>query len=539
MADEQAQVLVVGGGPSGLAAALFLAQQGIDVLLVERNAGFSTWPRATHVTRRTMELLRPAGVEPALREVGMRVVGDLPGIGSPVDRGVLPASVLSARTLTGIADAEVLDTGAAELAIPGPTPAYWCGQDLLEPILAAHAADAGARIRFAAELVTVETTADQVRAVIRDASGDSTVHARFLIGADGSRSTVRSQVGIHRDGHGLLAHRASILFDADLDPIVNGRRFFVCMLTDAPREAAIMELNGTHRWAVAVAVDAEAGESVADLTPDHCRRLLRTVIGRDVDLRLRTVFPWRIWHRVAGTLRAGPAFLAGDAAHIHAPAGGYGSNVGMQDAHNLAWKLAWVLRGWAGESLLDTYDAERQPVGAAIADQTTLLAGVGGAALAGTPLLPPAALVYGARYASSAVVDGFPVRGKEDALSDVVDVTGTPGTRMPHLWLRVAGRDVSPHDLCPHGMLLVTDSPRWCDAANRLGMTLSLPMRGVCADRGAAGWAEIARGAPGTALLVRPDGVVAWRGATEGDPVATLAGLVHRVLALHPAPLTT
>jgi hypothetical protein len=260
--------------------------------------------------------------------------------------------------------------------------------------------------------------------------------------------------------------------------------------------------------------------------------LLRTAIGRDVDIRLRTVFPWRIWHRVADTLRAGPVFLAGDAAHIHAPAGGYGSNVGMQDAHNLAWKLAWVLRGWAGPSLLDTYSAERLPVGAAMADQTTLLAGVGGAALAGTPMLPPAALVYGFRYDSDAIVGGFPVRGKEDALSAEVDLTGTPGTRMPHLWLRTDGRDVSPHDLCPHRMLLVTDSPGWSAVAN----TLSLPLRGVCVDRGTAGWAAISRGTPGMAVLVRPDGVVAWRGATGGDPAATLTGLVRQVLALEPAP---
>ncbi|HEU5469375.1 MAG TPA: FAD-dependent oxidoreductase [Actinophytocola sp.] len=535
MAEEHAQVLVVGGGPSGLATALFLARQGIDVLLVERDTGCSAWPRATHVTRRTMELLRPAGVEDALREVGMRVVGDLPGVDSPVDRRVLPACVLEAPTLRGIAGAEVLDSGAEELAVPGPTSAYWCGQDLLEPILAAHATHAGARIRFGTRLVHYTAHEDGVSAVIRDAAGEHPVRARYLVGADGSRSTVRPLAGIGRTGHGLLAHRASILFDADLDRIVRGRRFFVCMLTETPREAAIMELNGRHRWAVAVAVDAASGESAADLTPDRCRDFLRVAIGADVDIRLRTVFPWQVWHRVADRLRSGPVFLAGDAAHIHAPAGGYGSNVGMQDAHNLAWKLAWVLRGWAGEDLLDTYSAERLPVGAAMADQTTLLAGVGGAALAGTPKLPPAALVYGARYASAAVLGGRPVHGKDDAIGATVDRTGTPGTRMPHLWLRLDGRAVSPHDLCPHRMLLVTDAPAWCAAADRAGATFGVPVCGVRVDPGTPGWAELTGSRAGLALLVRPDGVVAWRGATAGDPGTTLARLLRRVLALDSA----
>jgi 2-polyprenyl-6-methoxyphenol hydroxylase-like FAD-dependent oxidoreductase len=536
MVDDDTCVLVVGGGPTGLAAALFLARYGIDVLLVERDAGASVWPRATHVTRRTVELLRPLGVEAELRAAGMRVVADVPVAAGPADKTVLPATVLSARSLTAVDEAEVVDTGAEELAIPGSAPAFWCGQDRLEPILARAARVAGARLAFGTELVAFRRTGDGgVRAVLRDDAGERVVSARYLVGADGSRSTVRRIAGIGRSGHGLLARRASILFHADLEPVLRGRRFFVCMQTGSEVGAAIMELNERHRWAVAVDADPESGAAIEQLAPDRCLAIVRSVIGRDVDVRLQTVFPWQIWHRVADAVRRGPVFLAGDAAHIHATAGGYGSNVGMQDAHNLAWKLAWLVRGWAGEPLLDTYQAERWPVGAAMTDQTARLAGVGGAALAGVRLRPPSVLVYGARYASAGVVDAPAVHGSDGAFGTAVDLTGTPGTRMPHLWLDVAGRTVSPHDICVDGMLLLTGSPRWHAAAGEVGRHTGIPLRALHIDPALPGWAGLAGGSPDTALLIRPDGIVAWRTAgVAADPYGALARVLRRVLGREP-----
>lgn len=534
MREEEVPVLVVGGGLSGLSSSLFLAEQKISCVLVERSTTTSPVPRATHVTARTMETLRMAGVEPQVRAAGMEVVLEGERSRADTERRVLPRVVVGVRSLAEIDDAEILETGEDELAVPGPCPPFWCGQDRLEPILAHAARQRGADLRFGTELVSWQIHADRVTALVRSRRDgtESRVRARYLIAADGVRSQVRERLGIPFEGLGLIGHRMSILFRADLDRVLKGRRFFMCMVSGPQFEGAVMELNDRHRWAMAVDIHPERGESADDYTPPRCVELVRRAVGLpDLDVDIDAVFPWRAWHRIAAHYRSGPVFLVGDAAHIHPPSGGYGSNLGMQDAHNLAWKLAAVLKGWAGEALLDSYEAERRPIGRGTADQAALLAGVPPARLGGVTRCDPVSLITGYRYRSSAVVGGGGV-----AMPSRPDLSGAPGTRLPHVWLAGGGQRVSSLDLCRDAPLVLTSDPGWVDAATTAADRLQMPLRAYHVGRGGhfdAPETELRAlwgGRDRAVVLVRPDGFVAWRGDDVVSEQA-LADALGRVFA--------
>lgn len=524
---EEVPVLVVGGGPVGLAAALFLARHGVRVLLVERRATTSPLPRATHVTRRTMELFREAGLQRRIRAAGFEVVpADDPRAES--DR-TLPRTVYDVRSLAEIRHGAVLETGEEELAVPGPCPPYWCGQDRLEPILRDAAARLGADIRFGHELVELAVTRTSATASVRCGRSGRvrTVTARYVVAADGARGTVGRRLGIPYTGLGVTGHRLTILFRADLDRLVAGHRFFMAMIGNPGFHGAVMRLNDPHRWAAAVDRDPDRA---VEFTDARCLQLARAAVGDDtVDVRLDRTFRWTAEHRVAGRYRRGPVFLAGDAAHLHPPSGGYGSNVGFQDAHNLAWKLAAVLAGRAGEDLLDTYDAERRPVAAATAEQALLLDGVPPERLGGARPCDPRTLIMGYRYRSTAVLGG----SFEGPLPPVFDLSGEPGSRVPHAtaWTR-AGAATTTLDAPGGGFAVFSADPGWLAAATRVRRALGVPVAGYRLEP--ADWCGPAsRGV----VLVRPDGFVAWRRTGPGPPRCdALAAAVRAVLSASGVP---
>jgi len=345
--DIRTSVLVVGGSLNGLTTALLLARRGVSCLVVERHHGTAIQYKFRGISPRSMEIYRAAGLEAEIRAC---------------DR--IDERAAAVARMANLAATEVSWQGVpwADTSHLGPAAAATCDQDRLEPILRAHAERHGADVRFGTELVAFRQTGDEVIAQVRDrpTAAITTVHARYLIGADGTASGVREALGIGRHGPGVLQHWLNVIFAADLPTAVDGRPL---------RSVFVTDINGTlvprddGRWLMAVQFAPERGERAEDFTADRCRDLIRRGTGRsDLAIDVIDVRPWDAAAAVADRFQDGRVFLVGDSAHVMPPTGGFGGNTGIQDAANLAWKLDAVITGAAGPGLLATYDAERRPV---------------------------------------------------------------------------------------------------------------------------------------------------------------------------------
>lgn len=526
---EHFPVIIVGGGPVGLATALLLARHGVRTVLVERRTGTSPLIRATQISLRTMEIFRGVGLEPAMRRVGLEVVAS----GDPrarTDPGrFLPRDIVGVSTLAEIEQAEILDDGIREeLAIDSPCPPFWCGQDRFEPVLRDGARREGADLRFGHKLLSWEGDGPIRARIRRLADGhEYTVTARFLIAADGARGSITGGLGIPKLGLGAYANRLTIFFRADLTGVLRGRRFFLSMIKNPEFDGSIMQLNEPDRWAAAVELAAAAAGGPAEQPGPHHRQLVTAGIGDPgVPVRVESVFAWNAEHGVAERYRSGPVFLVGDAAHVNPPAGGYGFNVGFQDAHNLAWKLAAVLAGRAGDELLDTYEVERRPIAEATAIQALLMDGVKPERLDGAPRCDARLVIAGYRYRSAAVLGADD--GTGTAFPGTFSLAGEPGSRVPHAWLPGrTRRRASSLDLCGDGFTLFTTDPAWCAAAAKLNL--------ITAHRVGAAFARRCGIGDRGAILVRPDGFVAWRtsSSTTGRTEA-LRSVLREVLCVDP-----
>ena len=493
-------VLVVGAGPGGLATALSAARHGARVLVVDRHPGTSTRPRATGINLRTMEIFRAWGVARAVRA---RAV--------PVDYDATSGATLVAPPRSsGRAGGY---PGLREILRVSPALPLVCPQDLVEPVLADAVRRHGGEIRFTTPLVDLHVRPDGVRAVL---STGEHVCARFVVGADGTRSAVRAALGIGVAHLGTFAEAVQVLFrpDRDLLPGREGdqrRRPHVLTFVEEPQPAALCPM-GLGRWSY-VALRFDGGHP--DI-PDDWTATLRAATGRpDLEAAVLDVARFTLAAAVATTYRSGPGFLVGDAAHRTTPVAGIGLNTAVHDGHELGWKLAWVARGLAGEALLDSHDAERGPVGWAAAERSLDVEGRPTDGLASN---------LGHTHRSTVIADA----GTPPELR--VDLAARPGERAPHAWLRVAGRRVSTLDLFDGRMTLVTgpDVRGWVRAAASLGAppaagaptgspqvtaadTPTVPLQFLPAGADGNALARAYRLGRDSAVLVRPDGRVAWR----------------------------
>ncbi|MGW2256042.1 FAD-dependent oxidoreductase [Kitasatospora sp. NPDC001660] len=528
--EPDAPVLIVGGSLVGLSTAMFLAHHGVPVTLVERHPGTSVHPRAVGYYPRTAELLAQAGVEQAAKRAA-----------AGFERHQTRAGVVS---LVG----EVLFSrqeleGADELAGLTPSRLLLLPQDRLEPLLRARAEELGADLRFGTELLAFDETPDGVTAVLGTDGGTTTFRSRWLVACDGPRSAVREALKVRRHGRGVLSRHVSIAFRADLAAALGERRYSVVHVKNPQVTGILVHDDTLTEGTLIVGYRPEDGESLDDFTDARCAELVTAAIGTpEVEVTIRSRFPWDMAEQVAESFRHGRVLLAGDAAHVIPPTGGYGANTGIADAHNLAWKLALVLRDEAGPALLDSYDAERRPVGEHTAAQGSLQLAVrsGSATEEQQAAVQDAlAVTMGQSYRSAAVVpedgaDPLPVASDPRALR------GQPGTRAPYLVLAGTDGPIATLDLFGRGFVLLAGErgPAWAtaaaEAAGRLGVGLAAYRIGTDPGDPAGAFGQVYGVGPEGAVLVRPDGIVAWRatGADPGgDPAGTLTGVLRRVLA--------
>ncbi|WP_406413920.1 FAD-dependent oxidoreductase [Streptomyces sp. NBC_01614] len=534
---ESVPVLIVGGSLVGLSTSVFLGRLGIEHMLVERHARTSTHPRGRGNNVRTMEIYRTAGLESGIREAA-RVLSGNDGI-------------LQVDKLTGKERRWIVGDISGGMDVSRVSSADWClcSQNDLEPVLLSYAREQGADIRFSSELLSFTETGDGVQARVRNReTGETyTVNADFLVAADGPRSPIRKHLGIGQSGPGELFHNVSVTFRSRaLKKYVGEQRFVVCYVTDPDGEGALLPVDNEERWVIHVPWYPDRGEDLDDFTDERLSAHIRAAVGAsDIDVEITGKAPWHASKRVADSYGEGRVFLAGDSAHEMPPTGAFGSNTGIQDAHNLAWKLASVLRGWAGLPLLESYERERRPVALATGTRACVQAAdeqhPGFSPAAGRNNDPAdlmtVALCY--RYASSAVVGAHP---EQPIVPDTFQLGGEPGSRAPHMWVVRGGGRISTLDLYERSFVLLAGSggQKWRTAVEKASLNLGVPVEAYLVGTGPdhdlvpdtdADWAELHGTAEDGAVLVRPDGFVAWRAdAAMPDADRVLTNVLQTLL---------
>ncbi|NJP27468.1 monooxygenase [Microbispora sp. SCL1-1] len=528
--DDRTAVLIVGGGITGLSAALFLTRLGVRPMLVERHPSTAITPQARAFNPRSMEIYRSLGLEEEIRG-RQSILAGLP-------------EMIGADTLAGRERFRV-DLLAHVRPPSSVGPADWAmiDQDELERIVRCHAESGGADIRFGTELVSFDADDDGVTAVVRDlrTGADRCVRADYLVAADGHRAGVRGRLGIGADQPGPVTHVAYFVFDADLTAVLRERRFLLAYLDRPVTGTVLVPLRTPGRWMLGVPY--RPGETPGDFSEGRCAELARLATGvEDLDLTLVPPvpgWPWEVSHSTVGgwvahRYRAGRVFIAGDAAHVVPPSGSYGANTGIADAHNLAWKLAAVIGGRAGDALLDTYETERRPVALLTLETATRhLAGRHEGTGEDVTAIDDLTMILGYRYDSPAIIPETPA--PEAPAEDPRAPGGRPGLRAPHVWLERAGTRLSTLDLFTGAftLLIGPDGAEWAaEAPGRAG--LDVHRIGVDLRDSEGRFCE-AYGITRTgATLVRPDGFVAWRSKQSprgGRPGRRLEEVLARLLA--------
>ncbi len=519
-------VLIAGGGLVGLSAAMFLAQHGVASTAIERLHSGSALPRAAHFHLRTLELFRLAGIDDAVQ--------------AQSEREFLPeGAIVMMDNLSGRKLADIIASLNEGVEAVSPCRRLFLSQPGLEPILRARAEQAGARVVSGHEVVDVEQDGDGVTVLTRsvDSGQEQQWRGPYLIAADGAHSVIRERLGIPFEGRGVFSNSITIYFTADLRPQLAGKPLSVIYINNETFGGFFRLDRRCQSGFLVINTVTDAADAAADTTEARLVDLVRIGAGEPaLAVRIDGLARWRATADVARSYQQGRIFLAGDAAHVMPPNGGFGGNTGIHDAHNLAWKMALVLHGHADQALLDTYDTERRPVGRFTVEQaytryvtrTAPQLGVETAA----PLVADLEIELGYRYQSRAagsadgVVHGDPREG------------AVAGARLPHAWLDVDGRRVSTIDLTgsTFAVLAGPDGADWCTAASALAAAHpGLDLHAHHLTRPASVFATTFGLSDSGVVLVRPDGFVSWTaGAMVGDPSSVLGGALRQALTAAP-----
>ena len=333
MENKEVPVLIAGGSLVGMSTAMLLGGHRIESMVVERHPGAAIHPRAAFIMQRSMEIFRGAGIEDQVRE-------------SSYAQFEADGAIMSVETLVGKELAwhiRNLNDGVRDLS---PSERLFVTQIGLEPVLCARAEELGAEVLFGTELVDCEQDAHGVTAVIRDrANGQtSSVRSQYLVAADGPRSPMRERLGIAMTGRGVFSKAITIYFRADVESLLRERNLSVVLVMNETF-AGFFRIEKPYRSGFLVVHSVGDPKNpvtdVWDLDEQRCVDLVHAGLGTDaVDVTIEDVMQWQAMADVAESFQDGRIFLAGDAAHVMPPYGGYGGNTGIHDAHNLAWKLA-------------------------------------------------------------------------------------------------------------------------------------------------------------------------------------------------------
>lgn len=569
-------VLIVGGGGCGLSSSIFLSDHGVGHLLVERHADTSRLPKAHYLNQRTLEIFRQHGLDGAVAEQGapLEKFGKVRWQTSLTGDGPLDARVI--HEIDAFGGGALRETYAAA----GPVLPTKLPQLRLEPILRRHAEQRNpGRIRFGQELAAFSDDGDRVIAEVRDAeTGEiTTVAARYLVAADGGR-TVGAALGVQMQGVPGMVDVTTAYFSADLSAWWHDGTIITWFLNPYRPDlsSTLLEMGPTwgkrcEEWCLHfVPGGADRSDEQAIVSR------IREVLGLPgVDLTLHKVMHWTVEGVLADRYRDGRVLLVGDAAHRQPPTTGLGLNGGIQDAHNLAWKLAAVLTGRAHDSLLDTYEAERRPLGKHNVDWgvstwfhhkiiSEAAIGLGqhippqrrasafsayfdpspvGAAVrarAAEILRTHRAecqahdLEIGFAYEGGAVIPDGSQPPRRAPMADVYHPTTRPGHLLPHAWIERNGRRLSTHDLTgaatSFALLTGPAGTPWCKAAAHVAEKFSIPIIAARIGNGAecadvdGRWAAVRQITDEGAILVRPDNHVAWRSMSGSENPANVLG---------------
>ena len=527
-------VLIAGGGPSGLALAIELGWRGISCVVVEQGDGSVAFPTTNLVNTRTSEHLRRWGFIDQVRFAGF-----------PKD---FPRNYIFVTGVFGreLARFEHPANGDPRYRSPySPEGRIWCPKLFLDPVLQRQAKSLrSVQVRFNTRLESFHQDSSTVVAEVFDIANNrrEQIAADYLVACDGGGSTIRRQLGIRMEGNFVEGQNLAILFRAPLLLSNQHGKAVMYQVINQKTVGAVAAVDGRELWRVNL-----RGVRPDQLPSLNSAELVRDALGSDVPFEILGMWPWDAHRVVAQGYSKGRVFLAGDAAHLLWPAGGFGMNTGVGDSVDLGWKLAATLQGWGGSHLLDSYEPERRPIGIHNVNEAADMRADSDTQIPTSPLLEEegeegerlrekareailrtrakefqhdsAGIELGYRYDNSpiCVLDGTPPPPDDHA---TYTPTTRPGARAPHVWLK-DGRSIL--DLFGRGFVLLVLSSKIADlsaftsAAERVG----LPLQVVALDE-----PEVRELYERPLVLVRPDGHVAWRG---GSLPANTADIIDRV----------
>lgn len=573
-------VLVIGSGPAGASAAVLLSTLGVPNIMITKHRWSANTPRAHLINQRALEVFRDMGIEDQIHHdaAGHELVGDS-----------VVCTALAGEEIGRIHAWGTHPDREADYRRASPCLSLDLPQNYLEPILVRNATTRGTTTRFSTEYASLQQDSDGVTVTVHDrlTGHRYDIRAKYVIGADGARSQVATDIGLPFKGQMDVHGSMSIMFKADLTHLCAHRPaalYFVIQPgsnVGGVGAGVIRMVRPWNEWLINWGYDIT--EQPPALDDAAAAQIARNLIGDpDIDIEVLGVSLWGINEMWATRLHAGRVFCVGDAIHRHPPGNALGANTSVQDSHNLAWKIAAVLRGQAESSLLETYTAERAPIAEQIVRRANQSPGEWAdfyAALGLSGAIDPAEMArhidtrrdntaeglrrrealipaldfknyefnthghdMGQFYESTAIVsDGSGLLEPTRDPQLYYEQSTVPGSHIPHAWVGDQKRKLAMMDIAPYTQFTVITGiagEQWEDAAEKVAAELQVPLAAVVIGPGRAvtdlyyDWAKIREIDESGAVLIRPDKHVAWRAMTmPADPVSALRDALVTVLS--------